>query len=105
MFLDVIGTNIEILSVFELSWDKRTAALSDRRPYDAISIRLKGNADFIVGDKKYGNNKKDPLRRLCLHANKLEFMHPTTNKKVEVEVPIPDEFLDLINKKVSKDRY
>lgn len=70
-----------------------------------IRVQLNDINHPIVGDKKYGNNKKDPLRRLCLHANKLEFTHPTTNKKVEVEVAIPDEFINLITKKVSKDRY
>ncbi|EFA78208.1 Probable ribosomal large subunit pseudouridine synthase C protein [Heterostelium album PN500] len=50
----------------------------------------------IVGDKKYGKNdsvafqsvlgKKIPLH---LHARRVEFFHPETNKKIDVVAPLP----------------
>jgi len=61
-----------------------------------IRVQLNDNKNQIVGDKKYGNNKFDPLRRLCLHANYLEFIHPVTNKKMFFELPIPKEFLEIV---------
>jgi len=61
-----------------------------------IRVQLNDNKNQIVGDKKYGNNKFDPLRRLCLHANYLEFIHPVTNKKMVFELPIPKEFLEIV---------
>jgi len=61
-----------------------------------IRVQLKDNGNEIVGDKKYGDNKFDPLRRLCLHANYLEIVHPVTNKRVVFETEIPKAFLNLM---------
>lgn len=61
-----------------------------------IRVQLNDNGNSIVGDKKYGNNKFDPLRRLCLHANYLEIIHPITNKKMVFETNIPKEFISLM---------
>ena len=60
-----------------------------------IRVQLVDNGNQIVGDKKYGENKFDPLRRLCLHANYLEIVHPVTNKKMVFELDIPKVFLNL----------
>ena len=62
-----------------------------------IRVQLKDNGNEIVGDKKYGEIKFDPLRRLCLHANYLEITHPITNKRIVFEVKIPREFETLVN--------
>ena len=62
-----------------------------------IRVQLNDNGNPIVGDKKYGEEKFDPLRRLCLHANYLEFIHPVTKEKLILETPIPKEFIGLID--------
>jgi len=49
----------------------------------------------IVGDKKYGC-KTNPIKRLCLHANRLEFIHPVSKKMVSIKCDIPDEFRKII---------
>lgn len=59
-----------------------------------IRVQLNDIGHSIVGDKKYGI-KKDPLRRLCLHANYLEFNHPITNKKMSFDIDIPNSFISL----------
>lgn len=59
-----------------------------------IRVQLNDIGHSIVGDKKYGI-KKDPLRRLCLHANYLEFIHPMTNKKMCFDIDIPNSFIAL----------
>lgn len=61
-----------------------------------IRVQLNDNGNSIVGDKKYGSIKFDPLRRLCLHANYLEITHPITNKKVIFELDIPNDFLEIV---------
>ena len=61
-----------------------------------IRVQLNDNGNSIVGDKKYGISKFDPLRRLCLHANYLSIIHPVTNKRVVFETEIPKEFIKLI---------
>lgn len=59
-----------------------------------IRVQLNDIGHSIVGDKKYGI-KKDPLRRLCLHANYLEFNHPITDKKMSFDIDIPNSFISL----------
>lgn len=61
-----------------------------------IRVQLNDNNNQIVGDKKYGDNKFDPLRRLCLHANYLSIIHPTTNKRMVFNIDIPKEFLKVL---------
>lgn len=65
-----------------------------------IRVQLNDIGHSIVGDKKYGI-RKDPLRRLCLHANYLEFMHPITNKKMVFDIDIPNSFINLVNNRNS----
>jgi len=49
----------------------------------------------IVGDKKY-YAKTNPIHRVALVANKLEYIHPDTKKEYKVAIPIPKEFLKLV---------
>lgn len=49
----------------------------------------------IVGDRKYGSSV-DPVKRLCLHARSLAFVHPVTGKKLEFISPIPESFQKLV---------
>ena len=51
----------------------------------------------IVGDKKYGI-KKDPIRRMALVANTLEFIHPKTKEKIVIDIDIPNSFINLVSK-------
>lgn len=51
----------------------------------------------IVGDKKYGS-KINPLKKMCLTATKLKFIHPITKKELQVELPVPKEYIALIKK-------
>lgn len=60
-----------------------------------IRVHMGSINHSIVGDKKY-NSKKNPIRRMCLHATYLEFTHPITNKKLIIEDKYPDIFDKLI---------
>lgn len=51
----------------------------------------------VAGDEKYGA-KTNPLGRIALHANKLFFVHPVTNKEMRFEIPIPSSFITLVKK-------
>lgn len=62
-----------------------------------IRVHMESINHPIVGDKKY-NSKKNPIRRMCLHATYLEFIHPITNKKVIIEDKYPNIFDKLIEK-------
>ncbi|MEG1615405.1 MAG: RluA family pseudouridine synthase [Bacteroidales bacterium] len=45
----------------------------------------------VAGDKKYGA-KTNPVGRLLLHANKLNFIHPITKQNMLFETGIPAKF-------------
>lgn len=51
----------------------------------------------IVGDEVYSNGKNPfNVKGQMLHAQKLEFTHPTTNKKVTFEAPLPEYFKQIL---------
>ncbi len=62
-----------------------------------IRVQLNDNGNQIVGDKKYGDNKFDPLRKLCLCANYLDFNHPVSKERKVFEIDIPKEYLKLMD--------
>ena len=56
----------------------------------------------VVGDATYSNGKNPfGVSSQLLHAKKLEFLHPITNLRIELEAPLPEEFkkvLDVLDK-------
>ncbi len=59
-----------------------------------IRVHMHDIAHPVIGDKKYGS-RKNPIRRLGLHATTLELIHPTTNKLVTYTAPAPGVFRGL----------
>lgn len=59
-----------------------------------IRVHMQDLHHPIVGDKKYGARTK-PIGRLGLHAHKIAFTHPITNKSLAFESKIPKQFLTL----------
>jgi 23S rRNA pseudouridine1911/1915/1917 synthase len=60
-----------------------------------IRVHMSDIKHPIVGDKKYGASK-DPLKRLGLHAHKLEFVHPVTHKYIMINAKIPRKFDTIV---------
>lgn len=60
-----------------------------------IRVHMKELGYSVVGDKKYGI-KSDPIKRLALHANVLEFVNPVTKKVMHFESKMPECFKKLI---------
>lgn len=58
----------------------------------------------VAGDDKYGNNdcnrelKKVGLKRLFLHAYRLEFEHPGSGQEMDIIAPISDELNSVLDK-------
>lgn len=48
----------------------------------------------IIGDKKY-YSRINPIKRLALVANYLEFINPDNNKKYKISVDVPKEFIKI----------
>jgi len=68
-----------------------------------IRVHLASQGYPIVGDDKYGDfelNKRLAalgMKRMFLHAWRLQFIHPQTGRSETVEAVLPDELQDFIN--------
>ena len=61
-----------------------------------IRVHMKDNNTPILGDRKYG--KKDGFRNMMLLANRIVFMHPLTKERIDIDLGIPNIFLEVIKK-------
>ena len=64
-----------------------------------IRVHAKHIGHPIVGDPEYGyKNQKFKLNGQLLHAYKLEFVHPTSGKKMQFTCELPDYFSCILKK-------
>jgi len=54
-----------------------------------IRCQLAGMGCKIKGDLKYGAPRSNPDGGICLHARRVEFVHPVKKTPVVVEAPVP----------------
>ena len=47
----------------------------------------------IKGDLKYGAKRSNPDGGICLHARKIEFIHPVKKENICIIAPVPDDAL------------
>jgi 23S rRNA pseudouridine1911/1915/1917 synthase len=57
-----------------------------------IRVHLHHLGHPVLGDKIYGAKFAKDFARQMLHAWKLGFTHPQTNKRMNFEAPLPDDF-------------
>lgn len=64
-----------------------------------IRVHLSEIGYPIVGDSVYSNGKNPfGVEGQMLHAKSIEFKHPITGKILKLEAPLPEYFLDVLNK-------
>ncbi len=69
-----------------------------------IRVHLSHIGYPIIGDEVYSNGKNEwNVSGQCLHAWKLEFIHPITGKKISLEAEIP-EYLKNIIKELEEEK-
>ncbi|MEB6548114.1 RluA family pseudouridine synthase [Heyndrickxia sporothermodurans] len=61
-----------------------------------IRVHMKYIGFPLAGDPKYGPRKTLSINGQALHAGVLGFVHPRTEKYMEFEAPLPEDFLQLI---------
>jgi 23S rRNA pseudouridine1911/1915/1917 synthase len=59
-----------------------------------LRVQLAELGHPVVGDRLHGSSR-NPLRRLCLHATRLGFLHPATGAAVAFTSPAPPAFRRL----------
>lgn len=72
-------TNYEVTKTHKVASSMRFTLHTGRR--NQIRVQCAHEGFPIIGDRKYGD-KHDLSKRLYLHAEKLSFTHPTTEKKL-----------------------
>ena len=105
--IDLTLYNIQISSAFSLAWEPNSAYARPRK-YDALSFRIKGDADYQHGEQKYHVEKDDILfvpahYDYQLTANKNEqvlvihfFIENSNFQELQVFKPLnPDVFYRL----------
>ena len=82
------------------------ASLLEMEPVTGRTNQLRIHAAYfghaIIGDWLYGDagaSGQGGASRLCLHAWRLAFHHPTTGVWVEFVAPLPDDFARLIDER------
>ncbi|WP_044407764.1 RluA family pseudouridine synthase [Thiomicrospira microaerophila] len=74
-----------------------------------IRVHAKAQGCPVVGDDKYGIDEVNKrfkalgMASLALHAQRLVFEHPSTQRKIEIEAPLFKDFKQLISKLEQKD--
>lgn len=63
-----------------------------------IRVHLSSIGHPILGDTLYGDEDNNIIARQALHAYKLNFPHPRTNKIIELSTDLPEDIKTLIEK-------
>ena len=91
-------THFKVLDRFEEGFSLLEVKIDTGRTHQ-IRVHLAEIGYPIVGDYTYSNGKNPfGIEGQCLHAKKLEFIHPITNEKMILEAPLPDYFEKVIDK-------
>lgn len=77
-------THYEVVSVMKNTSFLRLTLETGRKHQIRVHCQEAGHP--ILGDKRYGSSNNH-YKRLCLHAHRLEFVHPITKKRVDVQAP------------------
>ena len=92
------GDGLEAITNYQVINENSEYSLLDIRletgRKNQIRVHMKDIGHNIVGDKKYGA-RTNPLGRLGLHAYKLAFKHPFTDKIMCFETKTPRSFTAL----------
>lgn len=94
------STSIEFIGNYE------DYSLVSASPHTGYTHQIRAHLAYIkhpiLGDSLYNSRPKENtfdqmIKRLALHSFSLKFVHPFTNKNLEVIAPFPDSLLPLIN--------
>jgi len=55
-----------------------------------IRVQLSAIGCPVKGDLKYGDKRSNPDGSISLHARRIEFVHPVSQKPIDVTAPVPE---------------
>lgn len=69
-----------------------------------IRVHMSEIGHPVIGDSVYSNGKNEfGVEGQCLHAKRLEFLHPITGEEMKLEAPLPEYFQNIIAKLENKE--
>jgi 23S rRNA pseudouridine1911/1915/1917 synthase len=80
-------THFEVLETYRRNTRVKFVLETGKKNQIRVQSAYQGHA--IVGDKKYGRGASSSLKRLALHAHRLEFVHPISKKRLCFTSPVP----------------
>lgn len=96
------------LTKFKVIGRSKRYSLIEARPITGRTHQIRVHAQYagcgIAGDPKYLNrveqviDKQTGIKRLCLHAYRLAFIHPMTDELLEITSPLNGPFLSYTEK-------
>lgn len=90
-------THYRVLERFEKGYTLVELVLETGRTHQ-IRVHMSHIGHPIVGDVLYGEASVWLIERQALHARYLAFRHPVSGRFIELEAPLPDDMLDLLEK-------
>ncbi len=64
-----------------------------------IRVHMASLGHPLLGDRRYGPPEDPlPVPRLALHADRLVFHHPVTQEKIDLKLPPPADFTELVDR-------
>lgn len=90
---DIPGAKLAVLNykcLLELDKYLLIEITTETGRFHQIRCQLAHHGLFIKGDVKYGARRNNKDRSIGLHSWKLSFHHPTLNKELSFEAPLPD---------------
>lgn len=90
-------THYRVLERFEKGYTLVELVLETGRTHQ-IRVHMSHIGHPIVGDVLYGEASVWLIERQALHARFLSFRHPVNGRFMELEAPLPDDMLALLEK-------
>ena len=98
-------THFKVLERFENKYTLLQINIETGRTHQ-IRVHLSNIGYPIIGDEVYSNGKNEwEIKGQCLHAWKIEFCHPTTQKQIKVEAEIPQYFQEIIKDLKEREKF
>jgi len=106
--MGIVADGRESVTEFKIINEFKDCTLIDVYPKTGRTHQIRVHFSFIghpvIGDKDYGNSqsekiaKRISLSRQFLHAKRIVFIHPVTDKEIDLVDELPSDLKDCINK-------
>ena len=90
----VIRKQLEEMTLLEVALE------TGRTHQIRVHCQLAGHP--LLGDDKYGDQARNQrlrqqgLKRMFLHAHRLQFVHPSSGERLQIESPLPDDLVAVV---------